>query len=429
MPVGIKKQRASQRPQTAEEVAAAAEAEAAAEVVNSRRLRPRARTTEEVAAAAALAAEAPRHFQEPTPEEKLGLAASRWLRLAVVLTAAVLLPTLGFIVGRWWHKRYAVLSDEFPVPPEPGAAASPTSGAAAAAAARRGVGGGPPVPSFPPGVAEWPAAEIAALDAALKSERAGARSDAINALRAQRERLAGDPRQTALLDIYLAELAIREKRGRDAQTLLFPLTRSGPYVASASDRLAFIQSRSRRFDEATEYFSRAAAADPLGGIYFYRWAEALRRQGKLQDAVTRFEQALLRQQSSDPLSAPPTTALKLRLTRIEAGDIAEVRAETDERLRVFADTAQAMPQPDAGDWLLTAAALDLQENKFGSAAEWLRKARALLPGGRYEEQIADYFFRNFVHRPELAPVLPTAADADTRRQALAAQPDVYFIDP
>ncbi len=334
----------------------------------------------------------------------------------------MILPTLGFITGRLWGRR-GNLSVSQAVATVAGSAAdtvgNPAGGDRAATTA---AGGGTTVNSV-----EWPDDEIAALDAALAAERSGDREKAAALARAQAEKLK-NPRQVAVMNIYLAELAIRERRGRDAQTLLFPLTRSGPDVAVASDRLAFIQCRSRRFDEAMEYFSNAAHHAPLAGLYFYRWGEALRRQGKLQDAIARFEQAQLRQRASDPLGAPAITGLKLRLTRIEAGQIADVRAETEERLRAFADPA--LPSPlDAGEWMLTAAALDLQEDKFASAAEWLKKARALLPGGRYEDQMADYFFRNFAHRPELAAVLPTPAEADTRRQALAARPDVYFVDP
>jgi len=428
--------------------------------IRALRLRPRERSAEEIAAAAAAAAAAPpRRFQGPPPEKVLSQAAAPWLRRLGRFMLAATLVAGGYLAGYYRHEGASpappvvnVVKEKSPAgataPGNPSSA--PTSGTAVATRSRERQQfalppGGPsslltqPVPSTAAGASSavetpsarlsaWSDAEFTALDAALTAERSGNRAKAVQLTTELRGRLGQTlSQQSSALDLYLAEMAIRERRGRDAKAILFPLTRTSPPSAQACDRLGFIAARNRDFDDAVTAFSEAAKAEPLVGVYFYRWGECLRRQGKLEEAVTRLQEALLRQRGSDPLTAPAATGLKLRLARIELGQVAAVRAEAEEHTRN--NSANQAPPPDAGDWMLAAAACDLQENKLAAAAEWLRKARAALPAARFEEEIADYFFRAYLHKPELASALPTAAEMDARRQMLASRPEVYFVDP
>ena len=143
---------------------------------------------------------------------------------------------------------------------------------------------------------------------------------------------------------------------------------------------------------AAREFAAAVEADPANAMAYYNWSESLRSDGKPGEALEKLAQAMSRNPGE------PLYALKQRLARIEAGDgMEELITETQ---------AQVQLDPPAGDWLLTAAAIDLSRGQSASAAQMLEGARQnmqpILFVGILQE---DPFFRKYQNDPAVAPFL------------------------
>jgi tetratricopeptide (TPR) repeat protein len=143
---------------------------------------------------------------------------------------------------------------------------------------------------------------------------------------------------------------------------------------------------------AAREFAAAVEADPANAMAYYNWSESLRSDGKPGEALEKLAQAMSRNPGE------PLYALKQRLARIEAGDgMEELITETQ---------AQVQLDPPAGDWLLTAAAIDLSRRQSASAAQMLEGARQnmqpILFVGILQE---DPFFRKYQDDPAVAPFL------------------------
>jgi hypothetical protein len=134
------------------------------------------------------------------------------------------------------------------------------------------------------------------------------------------------------------------------------------------------------------------AADPANAMAYYNWSESLRHAGKSGEALEKLSMAMSRNPGE------PLYALKQRLARIEAGDgLDQLVTETQ---------AQVQLDPPAGDWLLTAAAIDLSRGESNSAARMLEGARRnmqpILFVGILQE---DPFFQKYRENPAVAPFL------------------------
>lgn len=356
-----------------------------------------------------------RRYATPNAEDHLEVLAGRWLRRALLPGAFVLVALLAFWLGRRNGSREPSPAGVAPAPVAPAltvpsVVVSPVPGVAA------------PAPAAASAAPRWSEKTLPALDDVFAARRAGdpGRAGALaRSLRAENGALPG-------LELFLAENALHARRPTEATAALLPMLRADPPDADAIARLGFISARTRRLEEAASYFGQACAADPFRGDLFHRWAEALRRQGKSAEAVARFDQALLRPADDEGARpAPPEAAFRRRLARIEAGDVDPVRTETTAALN------NPATGPETGRWLLTAAALELFDNRSGPAAATLAKARAALSDNEWLRLTGDLFFRNHATRRELAEFLPPAGSAaDTRRvAALDRLPDVDFVDP
>src|SRR4029077_6983984 len=111
------------------------------------------------------------------------------------------------------------------------------------------------------------------------------------------------------------------------------------------------------------YLQGSIANDPLSADTYYQFAELLRRQGKLAEAIDHGKRALLRVQPGYGIS-PGTIAMKMRLAPIESGQVAEVAA---------ALAAAQNSAPLSPEWLFTAAALSLQKGDLAAASESLSR--------------------------------------------------------
>ncbi len=224
------------------------------------------------------------------------------------------------------------------------------------------------------------------------------------------------------LDLYIGSLTTRLGHMNDAEADLSRLLE--PYMqplqaAAVNESLGFTYARRRDFKRAAEAFADASRIDPFNPDNYYRWGEVLRRQGRLQDAIDKFRQALQRLPEGTPEneSQRECAALKMHLAQIELGHDSEIKPEIDAHLHE--------PSP-GGYWLLTAAAFALQHNDIPGATDALQKARAVLPAARYAALLDDYYFHTFALKPELATILAPSAQ-NTKQQKLARM--VYFVDP
>jgi hypothetical protein len=159
----------------------------------------------------------------------------------------------------------------------------------------------------------------------------------------------------------------------------------GEDVDAANSYRAEIAARDQNLATAESFAETAAAAAPFNWIYYYRWAEILRQNGRPKDAIRRYEQgALCAKESLNDW----VCRFKIRLARIEARD-PEIAGEIAQKLS---------EESPAGDWLITSAALKVQEGHFGDAVALLEKARAISTSSVFGFGISDMIFRNAAMR-------------------------------
>lgn len=263
----------------------------------------------------------------------------------------------------------------------------------------------------PPPPAVWRAPTMDVLDRALAADQAGELKTAIKLVT---ELAAKEPNLPGLAR-YLAVLEVREGNFVTAENGLLALENAGRELPQAWYLRALNAARQRHFDDAYKMLLSSLVLDPLPADTYYQMAEVLRRQGKLTDAVIVSRQALLRVHPGYGISRP-TIALKLRLAQIEGGQAAEVEAALAEAIKV---------PPAAPEWMFTAAALGLQRGDHAAAAEWLGKARAIMPPDEFSAWVDDYFFRQQTATPELV-AFRLAEDERRHRRATSWE---FFIDP
>lgn len=265
----------------------------------------------------------------------------------------------------------------------------------------------------------WSAKTISMLDAALAADQAGDLKTAMVLANELRQKMPG----TTSLDLYLSTLGVRQGDFDDTEERIVKLSDAftPPLEAAAvNEALGFIYARHRDLPRAASSFQDAAATDPFNPRHFQHWAEALRRQGQLQEAVDHFRQALARLPVGQPgvASQRSEIELKINLSQIESGKDDDVKTAIDTRLK---------DSPVSGYWLLTAAAYALQHGDAAGAAVDLLTARATLSADVYAALTNDYFFHNFAHHKEVESLLPV--DTPAARQTPFLPQMGYFLDP
>ena len=159
----------------------------------------------------------------------------------------------------------------------------------------------------------------------------------------------------------------------------------------------------RRHDyAAAEHFSETAAvAAPFLWSNYYQWAEVLRLNHHPREAIRRYEQAARR--------APPglnaiVCSFKARLGRIEARDP-----------KVGEEIAKRQSEGSlSAEWLLTAAALKIDQGHFGDALQLLTEARAAATADAFSYFVNDPIFQNAAQSdPAIAAIFPASSPAST----------------
>lgn len=283
----------------------------------------------------------------------------------------------------------------------------------------RGVGAGasgkaPAAPVVEPALdsTAWTSADVELLDQALAADQAGDLDGAFKTA----SQIALKSRAAYGLKGYLANVEMRRGNAVDAEGILSGKADLG--TAAGKEQMGFVLSRNREFDKATDWLKQAAESNPFPAENFYRLGEALRRKGAFSDAIIRFGEALRRiPAEAEFIEQREQTAFKKRLAQIEGGRRADVAPDVEKQLK--------SPSVN-GFWLLTAAALALQDNDLPAALNWLGRGKTALGPERFDSLLGDYYFRVFADRPELAAYFAKSSAARLRRQA---SPAAFFIDP
>jgi tetratricopeptide (TPR) repeat protein len=150
--------------------------------------------------------------------------------------------------------------------------------------------------------------------------------------------------------------------------------------------------RRRDYAAAARFAEAATAAAPFVWSNYYDWAEILRMNHQPREAIRRYEQAARR--APDGLYAI-VCMNKARLARIEARD-PTVAAEIAKR-----QSEGSLP----AEWLVTAAALKIDQGHFGDAVQLLTQARDATSAASFSHYISDRIFQNAAQSdPTLAAI-------------------------
>lgn len=154
---------------------------------------------------------------------------------------------------------------------------------------------------------------------------------------------------------------------------------------------ALVRARTSRPKLANESFELAQRGAPFDWKYFFLHGEFLRRTGKLQLALAKFDQALARvhEQAEDEMMQ-----FKRRLTLIALGRGEELDADIKKQL--------AVPVPNL-DWLVLAAMREAHRNDFAAAAVPLKRASETASRELLADKLRDFFVYQFCYEKELEP--------------------------
>ena len=136
----------------------------------------------------------------------------------------------------------------------------------------------------------------------------------------------------------------------------------GENVDAAFYFRGMIASARSDFSVAERFFEAAANAAPFNADYYYSLAETLRKDHRPRDAISRYEQAARR---GGDEAEQTICRFKMRMAELEAGDLTKVRAKLDQQ-----QSRGSLPV----DWILTAAALEIQQGETEQAIPLIEQA-------------------------------------------------------
>jgi tetratricopeptide (TPR) repeat protein len=116
------------------------------------------------------------------------------------------------------------------------------------------------------------------------------------------------------------------------------------------------------FAAAERFFEAAANAAPFNADYYYSLAETLRKDHRPKDSIGRYEQAARRGVVEEQ---QVICRFKMRMAELEAGDLTKVRSELEQ---------QQVRGPLSVDWVMTSAALEIQQGQIEQAVRLIEQA-------------------------------------------------------
>jgi tetratricopeptide (TPR) repeat protein len=117
------------------------------------------------------------------------------------------------------------------------------------------------------------------------------------------------------------------------------------------------------FPAAERFFEAAANAAPFNADYCYSLAETLRKDHRPKDAIARYEQAARRGATDEERTI---CRFKARMAAVEAADTGPVSSELEQKQSAG---------PLSVDWLMTSAALEIQQGHISNAVQVIERAR------------------------------------------------------
>lgn len=236
--------------------------------------------------------------------------------------------------------------------------------------------------TFPRAVAEEKAP--LALQAATKALREGDPEKARKLLLDARVR---DP-QAAGIDFGLGLVAFTQGRLDEAATELKKSIAAKDAVGDSENLLGIVLIQQGKPEEAVVHFGNSVAANPKNADFLVNLAEAQRANGEPKKAYTLLQGAM----ELNP-ERKSYYELKLRLARIDAGDMFEVERDTVGKLQ---------SKEIAMDWVITAAAISLRRARMDQAVALLTQAQKAMPPELFRNIMEDRAFRFYSSEPPIA---------------------------
>ncbi len=241
-----------------------------------------------------------------------------------------------------------------------------------------------------------PLVRVGVNDRALETVERGLKAEKANDLDTARhtwESAAAGQVRLPGADYRLAMVAILNNDISGADMHLADSLAAGEMMASAYFVNACFAGRKGDYVDVARYLARSVRVEPYSAKYMFCWGEALRRAGKAQAGADAITQALDRPASPADLEL---FNFKLRLARMETGHDAAFEAELTDHLS---------KTPVAGDWLLLAAARDMSQAAYPSAAGHLRAAAQVLMPEVFHLLVQDFAFQSYANRPDVTALL------------------------
>ena len=240
------------------------------------------------------------------------------------------------------------------------------------------------------------AAALELVDQAMAAEKARNYPKAIDLL----EQAQHETGHVEGLNYHLAVLCYKANEVARVLPLLNLSIAEGEEVAACYNFRGTLSDGSGSTDRSPGDLEKATLIDPFDARYLFVWGEALRRAGKLEQALVQFRRAYNRAPEG-PLASE--YALKVRLTQIELGQQDQFASEMATELKLT---------PPPADWLFTAAAVEMHRNNYAAAAEHLDKVRSLIGETATRAQLQDTFFAGFAHETDLAKFFEVSTSSE-----------------
>ena len=203
------------------------------------------------------------------------------------------------------------------------------------------------------------------VEQALAVERLGQWRDAVERLLVAKRR---NPLYRGLV-FHAGKICYEHGDFDAADRLLGRAITYGEQVDTANYLRGLIAVGRNDLPAAEQFFEAAILAEPFTPGYYYYLGEALRREHRSKEAITRYEQAAARS-ANEPDAV--LCRFKARMAKAETTDNLQLQSEIDKKRAEGALTV---------DWLLTDAALKIRFGQIAEGAQLVQQARASDQGG------------------------------------------------
>jgi len=191
----------------------------------------------------------------------------------------------------------------------------------------------------------------------------------------------------------------------------------GENVDAANYFRGMIAAARSDFPAAERFFEAAATAAPFNADYYYSLAETLRKDHRPKDSIGRYEQAARRGVVEEQQAI---CRFKMRMAELEAGDLTKVRSELEE---------QQIRGPLSVDWVMTSAALEIQQGNIEQAVRLIEQAHDADQSRIFALFAACVSDRFFSVACQNSPELTRACSVERRKTPPAPLPDSSKSEP